>query len=287
MSEGSSLAALDRWIAAWLTHQRALGRAYDGEQWVLAHLHRCLASGTAADLDQAGFDRWCNSFAHLSATTRRARQLVLRKFCLYRQRTEPGCFVPDPLYFVRQCPHKEPVIVDPDQVARMLVVAGGLTPAVNSPLLPAVVRIAVILLYTCGLRRGEVTRLTLDDVEPKSGLLRIRTSKFHKSRLVPLSSGAADALRDYLRLRLASPFSSNPSDPLLCCGAQGHRSYSGGGLGDAIRRLFVAAKVHDTEGRRPRVHDMRHNSGNRIIPSPAPMVRGTWRRSSLYAKGGA
>ena len=259
MREGSSLAALDRWIAAWLTHQRALGRAYDGEQWVLAHLHRCLASGTAADLDQASFDRWCNSFAHLSATTRRARQLVLRKFCLYRQRTEPGCFVPDPLYFVRQCPHKEPVIVDPEQVARMLVAAGRLTPAVNSPLLPAVVRIAVILLYTCGLRRGEVTRLTLDDVEPKSGLLRIRTSKFHKSRLVPLSAGAAEALRDYLRLRLAAPFSSNPSDPLLCCGAQGHRGYSGGGLGDAIRRLFVAAKVHDAEGRRPRVHDMRHS----------------------------
>ena len=259
MSEVSSLAALDLWIAAWLAHQRALGRAYDGEQWVLAHLRRSLASGPAADLDQAGFDRWCNSFGQLSATTRRTRQLVLRKFCLYRQRTEPDCFVPDPLYFARQFPHKGPVIVDPEQVARMLVVAGGLTPAVNSPLLAAVVRIAVILLYTCGLRRGEVTRLTLDDVEPKSGLLRIRASKFHKSRLVPLSSGAADALRDYLRLRLAAPFSSNPSDPLLCCGARGHRSYSGGGLGDAIRRLFVAAKVHDAEGRLPRVHDMRHS----------------------------
>ena len=40
---------------------------------------------------------------------------------------------------------------------------------------------------------------------------------------------------------------------------QGSDAYSGGGLGQAINRLFVAADVLDTEGRRPRVHDMRHS----------------------------
>lgn len=259
MSEASFSTALDRWIADWLAHQRALGRSYDGEQWVLAHLRRSLAAAGTQDLDQAGFDRWCGSFAHLAATTRRNRQLILRKFCLYRQRAEPDCFVPDPLYFVRRSPHKGPVMIQPEQVAGMLRVADQVAPTVTSPLLPAVARIAVILLYTCGLRRGELARLTLDDVEPKSGLLRIRASKFHKSRLVPLSSSAADALRGYLRQRLATPFTSNPSEPLLCCGAHGHHGYSGGGLGEMIRRLFVAANVHDAEGRFPRVHDMRHN----------------------------
>ncbi|MDE2451955.1 MAG: tyrosine-type recombinase/integrase [Burkholderiales bacterium] len=259
MSEASSSSALDGWIADWLAHQRALGRAYDSEEWVLAHLQRSLASAGLSDLDQAGFDRWCNSFAHRAATTRRSRQLTVRKFCLYRRRTEPDCYVPDPLYFVRQSPHKGPVIIDPEQVARMLVAADGLTPAVTSPMLPAIARIAVIMLYTCGLRRGELARLTLDDIEPKSGLLRIRASKFHKSRLVPLSSDAAEALRDYLRQRLAAPFSGNPSDPLLCCGIHGHHGYSGGGLSDMIRRLFAVANVHDAEGHVPRVHDMRHS----------------------------
>jgi integrase/recombinase XerD len=259
MSEVTSSTALDRWIADWLAHQRALGRAYDGEQWVFAHLQRSLATAGLSDIDQAGFDRWCNAFSHLAATTRRSRQLILRKFCLFRQRTEPDCFVPDPLYFVRWSPHKEPTIIEPGQVAQMLLVANGLTPTFASPLLPAVARIAVILLYTCGLRRGELVRLTLDDVEPKSGLLRIRDSKFHKSRLVPLSSGAASALREYLRSRLAAPFSGHPSDPLLCCGARGRHGYCGGGLGDMIRRLYVGANVHDTEGRPPRVHDMRHS----------------------------
>ena len=259
MREVSSSTALDRWIATWLAHQRVLGRAYAEAQWVLAHLRRSLATAGTEDLDRTGFDRWCNSFVHLAATTRRNRQLILRQFCLFRQRTERDCFVPDPLYFVRRSPHKAPVIVAPEQVARLLLVADRLTPTVNSPLLPAVARIAVIILYTSGLRRGELARLTLNDVESNSGLLRIQASKFHKSRLVPLSSGAADALRAYLRLRLATPFDSHPSAPLLCCGAHGHRGYSGGGLGEAIRRLFVAANVHDAEGRRPRVHDMRHS----------------------------
>lgn len=90
MSENPSpTAALDRWIANWLVHQRALGRGYNREEWVLKHLRRFVETIPAPDLDQSGFDRWCDASRHLSATTRRGQQLIVRKFCLYRQRTEP------------------------------------------------------------------------------------------------------------------------------------------------------------------------------------------------------
>jgi integrase len=250
---------LGRWIDVWLTHQRSLGRGYEGEQWILAHLQSFVASSNAADLDQTGFDRWCESFAHLSAITRRHRQLAVRKFCLFRQRAEPDCFVPDPLYFVRLCPYQRPVIIEPSQVAQMLMAADSLAPTTNSPLLPWTMHLAIVILYTAGLRRGELARLTLEDVEPRTGVLRIQASKFHKSRLVPLSPTANGALRAYLRQRLAAPFSTDPRAPLLCCGHHGRHGYSGGGLGQAIDRLFNAADVMDAEGRRPRVHDMRHS----------------------------
>jgi integrase/recombinase XerD len=255
----SSTKALDPWIAAWLTHQRALGREYGGEQWVLGHLRRFIASIRASDLDLAGFNLWCDSYRHLTATTRRTRQLIVRKFCLYRQRTEPDCFVPNPLYFVRSCPYRRPVIIEPEQVARLLVAADNLAPTPNSPLRPAVMRLAIVILYTAGLRRGELVRLTLDDVEPQTGLLRIRVSKFHKSRLVPLSPDASDALRAYLCQRLASPFDADQKAPLLCSDARGRRRYTGAGLAQAINHLFDIAEVLDSEGRRPRVHDMRHS----------------------------
>lgn len=101
------------------------------------------------------------------------------------------CFFPDPLYFVRLLPYRRPVIVEPAQVTRLLDAADKLVSTVNSPLLPAVMRMAVKLLYTAGLRRGELVPLTLDDVEARTGLLRIRASKFHKSRLVRLSPAPA------------------------------------------------------------------------------------------------
>ncbi len=141
----------------------------------------------------------------------------------------------------------------------MLIAAALIVPTVTSPLLPAVMRIAVILLYTAGLRRGELVRLTLADVEPQSGLLRIRESKFHKSRLVPLSPDASEALRAYLCHRTAAPLNADPAAPLLCCGHHGHHGYSGGGLGQLLRRLFIVADVKDREGRRPRTHDLRHS----------------------------
>ena len=259
MTEVTGLPPLARWISTWLTHQRALGRSYVEAEWILKHLLRFITGKGGADLDQAGFDLWCDSCRHLMATTRRGRQLAVHKFCRFRRRSDPDCFVPDPLYFVRLLPYRRPVIVMPEQVAQLLVIADQLVPTTNSPLLPAVARIAVILLYTAGLRRGELARLTLADVEARTGLVRISVSKFHKSRLVPLSPDGSEALRGYLRQRLAAPFNTDPTTPLLCCGRHGRHGYSGGGLRDAINRLFIAADVKDGEGRRPRVHDLRHS----------------------------
>lgn len=250
---------LDRWIATWLAHQRALGRGYIGEEYVLELLQRFVARGPSLDVDQATFDLWCDSFRHLAGTTRRTRQLIVRKFCLYRQRTEPDCFVPDPLYFARSSPYRRPVIIEPGQVARVLRAADNLVPMANSPLLPATMRLAIVILYTAGLRRGELVRLTMADVEPRSGILRIRASKFHKSRLVPLSPAAREELRIYLRKRLARRFNRGPDTPLLCHSARGQRPYTGAGMREAIQRLLITAKVVDNEGRRPRVQDLRHS----------------------------
>jgi len=59
-------------------------------------------------------------------------------------------------------------------------------------------RLAVVLFYTAGLRYGELRCLTLADANPHHGVLRIRESKFHKSRIVPLSPDACREPRAYL-----------------------------------------------------------------------------------------
>ncbi len=250
---------LDRPITAWLAHQRALGRRYDLEEWVLNSLRKFIGRTPGQDLDQASFDRWCATFPHLASNTLLYRQRIVRRFCLHRRRKESDCFVPDPLYFARPEPFQRPVIVEPEQIAKMLMAANNMPATSGSPLRPAVYRMAVILLYTTGLRRGELLRLTLADCEPGSGVLRVRESKFHKSRMLPLSPDAHAELRGYLQKRLAPSFSKDPDTSLLINTEGGLRPYTGTGISGGIQALFKAADVKDSEGRRPRVHDLRHS----------------------------
>jgi integrase len=106
-------------------------------------------------------------------------------------------------------------MIEPAQVVRLLDHVSGLCPGGRSPLRAAALRLAVVLRYTAGLPRGEVVRLTLGDVDAHAGVLRIRESKFHKSRWVPLSPSARTELQDYLTARCAL-FDDQPGAPLLC-----------------------------------------------------------------------
>ena len=51
------------------------------------------------DLNPAAFQAWCHTHEHVTSGVRRVRMLEVRSFCLYRRRTEPQCFVPDPAPF--------------------------------------------------------------------------------------------------------------------------------------------------------------------------------------------
>ena len=53
------------------------------------------------------------------------------------------------------------------------------------------------LAYGCGLRAGEVCRLTVGDIDGGQGIIRIVQSKGRKDRLVMLSDGLLDLLRRY------------------------------------------------------------------------------------------
>jgi integrase len=141
----------------------------------------------------------------------------------------------------------------------MLLAADAVRPSVDSSLRPKVLRLATVLLYSAGLRRGELIGLQLGDVNPRDAVLRIRQSKFHKSRWVPLSRDAGDELRHYLQQRQRQWGMAAPCDPLLCHGTRRCSGYTGTGLSDGLHKLMEAAGVHGWDGRRPRIHDLRHS----------------------------
>jgi integrase/recombinase XerD len=261
---GRPSTTLDAAIAKFVAHQRAFGRSYWHEEYALAALGRFVARNGADDLTAALFAQWSIEQRRLSPTTLYRRQLLVHMLCRYRRRGDPRCFVPDPTGFARPRPYAPPVIVTTSQIAATLRAADRLAPSRDSPHRAATMRIAVVLLYTAGLRRGELLRLRLADVDAEDGVLHIRESKFHRSRWVPLSSDARRELREYLRIRARTSCDLRPTAPLLCnrnraYGRTGWHPYCGGGLAQGLRSLFDRAGVRDPQGRRPRVQDIRHS----------------------------
>jgi integrase len=124
-------------------------------------------------------------------------------------------------------------------------------------------RLAVVLLYTTGLRRGELVRLVLSDYDPHERTLLVRESKFHKSRLVALSPSASREMERYLAVRRR--LTHDASAPLLVCRARGLRARSGSGLGQGLRRLFRRAGIRTLSGSLPRVHDLRHTYAVHVL----------------------
>lgn len=245
-------------IARYVALKQALGRRYTSQRHVFAQLDRFLAALPVSDLTAATFAEWRSSIAHLAPSGRRKRLRLVFHFCLYRRRSEPACFVPDPSQFPRRQPRPRPHLFSEDDIARLLGVADALRPWGASPLYRQVARLAVVLLYTSGLRRGEVVRLTLGDYDPIEHVLLVRDSKFHKSRLVPLSNDAVREIDRYLEDRRRSGFPRGAAAPLLLHRrARRFTAYSGDGLRVLMLHLFQTAGVRTATGRLPRVHDLR------------------------------
>jgi integrase len=233
----------------------ALGCGCQGERRVLVHLDRFLAAHDA-DLTAETFTPWCAAIAQLTPQVRRRWMGVVRALSLYRQRTEPGCFVPDLSTFPQPLPSQRAYLFTDEDIVRLLRAADALGPASTSPLHRAVFRLAIVVLHTAGLRRRELIRLTLGDYDPVAKTLAIRASKFHKSRLVPLSSDAAREMEAFLVAR--RQLAHSVEAPLLCNSRHGVGAYTGAGLAQGLRQLFRQAGVRTATGALPRVHDLRH-----------------------------
>lgn len=254
---------LGRQIAAYLALKKSLGRSFFSETYLFVQFDRFLAERRAATVTAAVFTAWVGTFDHVSPTVRRTRMRIIRNFCLYLRRKDRACFVPDPSGFPAPHVARRPHIFSVEQIARLLRVATKLPARSTSRLRGPVFRLAIVLLYTIGLRRGELVRLVMSDYDPVERTLLVRTSKFHKSRLVALSKTGADELERYLRVRRRLPHHADA--PLLVSNYHGCRAYSGASFGLAMRRLFRVADVRMPDGSYPHVHDLRHTFAVHVL----------------------
>lgn len=258
MTDKKSFAsALGQTMADYVSLKRALGRRFDGEERIIASLDAFLAKENS-DLDAQSFTRWCQMQEHLTSGVRRRWMRIVRNLALYRRRREPSCFVPDPLLFPPLHQPVQPYIFTHSEIAALIQQADDLVALQDCPLRPQLFSLAITLLYTAGLRRGELLRLTIGDYDQQEGALLIRESKFHKSRILPLSADGIERLDRYLHARRERHLPASTESLLLWHKRGGGRGYTGVGFGHTVGQLFDTVGVRKLDGQRPRIHDFRH-----------------------------
>jgi integrase/recombinase XerD len=241
--------------------KRALGRRFDLPARTLQDLDRFLCDQKTKypDLNAAAFQAWCHTLEHVTSGVRRVRMLEVGAFCLYRRRTEPQCFVPDPSSFPPYHQRLKPHIFSEAEVARLLAAASSLKRSPLSPLRPEAIRLAIILLFTTGIRRGELLNLMIGDYNRRESTLHIRETKFYKTRLLPINSSIANEIDRYLCVRGQRKLAVSPDMALIWNPSWGGGAYSGTSLRRSLQPLLKKCGIVTAKGKTPRVHDLRHS----------------------------
>jgi integrase len=204
--------------------------------------------------------RWAQT-ADTSTRVYRARRIeMVRCFARHQALFEPTTEIPPARILGPARRRTQPHIYSEAEIAKILALAGRL-PSPKG--LRATTYVALISLLTCtGLRISEALCLQLTDTDLDAGVITIRETKFHKSRLVPLHASATRALRTYLaqRDKIQPRF---PGATLFINEAGRKLAYTT--VRTVFRNLVDQIGVRVRDRRRPRLHDLRHTFASKCL----------------------
>jgi len=244
-------------IDAFLELKRAMGRRYDEAEILLRGFERYVAAldPLAEVVTRELVHGWLAARPNIRPSTLVTRGGILRQFCLYLARTDPRTYVPERALLPATLPIFRAHIYSEEEVRALVQAALSPSPH-RSSTRPHTLSTMILVLYATGLRRREICRLRLADVDLDARTLFVHMTKFYKSRLVPFSAGLAEKLRTYLDFRARQP----PVDghaPLFL--NRGRRAFGPRKLSGIFHELIKTAGIVSAPSRRgPRLHDMRH-----------------------------
>ncbi len=251
-------------VDSYLALRRAAGFKLEGTGYRLYSFARFVAERGETRVRSETAVAWAASA--VSPLQRHVRLRDVAIFARHLRAEDPTHEVPDAQVFPRRGDARPPRIFSHEETARILAAAGRLGPAGTSR--ADTFRTLFGLLAATGLRIGEALRLKLQDFTADA--LRIRNTKFRKSRIVPLHPTTAAALVGYrMRWRVVA----DPGEPFFV-------STRGTALGpDAVFTTFD--RIVRSEGLRtdaspgecrrpsPALRDFRHSFAVRSLEACA------------------
>jgi integrase/recombinase XerD len=264
MSDKFFSSCLAEHLSGYLAFRRSMGCETGTLAYLLRQFDRIVAKqmNSPRPLSREFVEEYLRTLAHLRPTTRRLRLSLVRQFLLYLRRFEPATFVPDRYMGPTRPEPRKPWIFTEDEIRAFIQAAYRYPRRQHSDywlLFPTFFG----LLYVTGMRVSEALALKLDDIDLKQSLLRIRKTKFHKSRLIPIADSSCVALGRYLVARAERGHQTTP-DAFFFVNTRGKRLpyYS-------VRSAFhVIARMAGIELEArfcPRIHDFRHTAAVRRL----------------------
>ena len=260
---------LGRFLQAFAEYKRSLGQSFRVQETILAHLDRYLRQLPKEQRLSASVLRmWIATTPNLRVQTRRRRWRVVRQFCRWMLLRDPSFFVPEPLDIPptrQQDSSRRPFIYTVQQIQTLLKAASNLAPV--GSLRPCTFRCLIGLLYGSGLRISEALGLNLGDFDAKQQILLIRETKFYKSRYVPLAPSVSASIVDYLCIRrTAGQVPLSPETPVFV--SRHGRRCAYGAVSETFLALLRRCDLRGPPGLPgPRLHDIRHYTESRTMPS--------------------
>lgn len=248
------MSPLGQALADYLRTRRALGFKLDRAERLLAQFVAYLHDHDAEVPTSEDALAWAMSPTDATPRWWAHRLSTVRGFAAYLHALDPRVEVPPPGLLRRGPRRAIPYLYSAADIGALVDAAAALP----RPLGAATYQTLIGLLAVTGMRVGEAIRLDRDDLDADhDGLLRVRHSKFGKSRLVPLHPSTVTALRDYLHVR--DRLLPAPASPALLTSTAGTRL----GYNNVWRTFHRLARQAGLTARsascRPRIHDLRHS----------------------------
>jgi site-specific recombinase XerD len=263
-------------MQTFLAHHRALGKRFDTEEAALQLLDQYLLKQEVATLEAitpALLDNFLCSRPRTSPRSYNHLLNVLQR--LFRWLDRQGLVNPNPLQSRsrRTTARRIPFLLEPTQVEQLLRLAEAMPDGPHAHRRGATYRLSFALMYSLGLRVGEVARLCRRDVDWDRQCLIIRQTKFAKSRLVPFGPRLGAQLRQYLAVQDGGD-PARPEDPVLSLSRDHRQPLHAKSISRAFQQLVPQLALTIPPGvAPPRLHCLRHSF------AVATLLR--WYRSGL------
>lgn len=243
--------SLRQHLDEYITTRRRLGVKLDRDGKLLPGFVDFLEASGGSHITSRVAVAWATQPRGVHPAWWTSRLVMVRGFAKYLQAIDPRHELPPIELLPHTRPRTAPYIYKPAEIAALLAA----TTTLVSPLRTATYRTLLGLLAVTGLRVSEAIALDEEDFDRRRGVLRIRRTKFEKTREIPLHRTTTRALVQYAderdrmapRRRTRSLFVSTARTRLIYNNV--HETFLG---------IVYAAGLADRRPRRPRIHDLRH-----------------------------